>query len=132
MSEDKISSDALFQKGMDTRREALGEAKVAAFEAAKGDFDREFHDLVTAYAWGGVWSRPGLGRDTRSLLSLAMLASKGCWEEFAEHVRATRNTGATPEMIKETLLQVGIYSGVPMAWRAFGIARRVLEEMDSE
>lgn len=132
MRNDEISDSTLFKKGMGTRREVLGEDKVKAFESDKSDFDREFHDLVTAYAWGGVWSRPGLGRDTRSLLSLAMLASKGCWDEFAEHVRASRQTGATPEMIKETLLQVAIYSGVPMAWRAFGIARRVLEEMDAE
>ncbi|WP_270937085.1 bifunctional 3-oxoadipate enol-lactonase/4-carboxymuconolactone decarboxylase PcaDC [Falsiroseomonas oryzae] len=114
--------------GMAIRRSVLGEAHVARAQANVTPFDAAFQDWITANVWGGVWTRPGLPRHTRSLLTLAMMAALGRHEEFELHVKATRNTGVTPEELSEVLLQVGAYAGVPAANSAIRIAKRILSE----
>jgi 3-oxoadipate enol-lactonase/4-carboxymuconolactone decarboxylase len=114
--------------GLAIRKAVLGEAHVARAQANTTPLDAAFQEWITANVWGGVWTRPGLPRHTRSLLTLAMMAALGRHEEFELHVRATRNTGVTPEEIAEVLLQVGAYAGVPAANSALKIARRVLQE----
>jgi 4-carboxymuconolactone decarboxylase len=117
--------DDRFTAGMHVRRSVLGDAHVDRAEAAKTDFDADFQRFVTEGAWGSVWSRPGLDKRTRSLLVVALLAALGHEEELAMHVRATRNTGATPEDVKEALLMVAVYAGVPAANTAIRIAKAV-------
>jgi 4-carboxymuconolactone decarboxylase len=117
---------------MKTRRSVLGDAHVDRAESRKTSFDEDFQRLITETAWGSVWSRPGLDKRTRSLLTIAMLAAFGHHEELAMHIRATRNTGATESDVKETLLQVAIYAGVPAANTAITIAKRVYAEMAEE
>ena len=124
MSEDR------FDKGMAVRRSVLGDAHVDRAEANKTPFDEDFQRYITENAWGFVWTRPGLDKPTRSLLTLALLAAHGHWEEFAMHIRATRNTGATPEDIKEMLFHVAVYAGVPAANRGFAIAKEAYREME--
>lgn len=114
--------------GRATRAAVLGEAHVAKAEAATGDFDTPFQDFITEGAWGSVWSRPELSRRDRSLITIALLAALGHDEEVAMHVRASANTGASAEEIREALLHVAVYAGVPAANRAFKIAKRVLSE----
>jgi 3-oxoadipate enol-lactonase/4-carboxymuconolactone decarboxylase len=114
--------------GMAIRKATLGEAHVARAQQSVTPFDAAFQAWITANVWGGVWTRPGLPRHTRSLLTLAMMAALGRHEEFELHVRATRNTGVTPEEISEVLLQVGAYAGVPAANSAIKIAKRILAE----
>lgn len=113
--------------GMETRRAVLGDAHVDRAEAAKTEFDADFQRFITEGAWGSVWSRPGLTQRERSLITIALLAALGHDEEVAMHVRATANTGATADDIKEALLHVAVYAGVPTANRAFKIAKRELE-----
>jgi len=117
---------------MAVRREVLGDAHVDRASAAADDFTADFQDLITRYAWGEIWTRPGLDRRTRSCITLAMLATLHCDDELAMHVRAALRNGVTPEEIKEVLLQVAIYAGVPAANRAFEVARRALAEDDGE
>jgi 4-carboxymuconolactone decarboxylase len=116
-----------FNLGMETRRAVLGDAHVDRAEAAKTAFDTDFQAFITEGAWGSVWSRPGLTRRERSLITIALLAALGHDEEVAMHVRATANTGATAEDIKEALLHVAVYAGVPAANRAFRIAKKEME-----
>lgn len=116
-----------FDIGMETRRSVLGDAHVDRAEAAKSEFDADFQRFITEGAWGSVWSRSGLSKRERSLITIALLAALGHDEEVAMHVRATANTGATAEDIKEALLHVAVYAGVPAANRAFRIAKRELE-----
>jgi 4-carboxymuconolactone decarboxylase len=118
-----------FKQGMATRRAVLGDVHVDRAEQAKTSFDADFQQFITEGAWGSVWSRPGLSRRDRSLITLALLAALGHDEEVAMHVRATANTHATPAEIKEALLHVAVYAGVPAANRAFKIARRELDAM---
>ena len=118
-------SDDRFAAGLETRRSVLGDAHVDRAEAAKTAFDADFQRFITEGAWGSVWSRPGLDKRTRSLLVVALMAALGHEEELAMHVRATRNTGATPEDIKEVLLMVAVYAGVPAANTAIRIAKEV-------
>ena len=125
-------TDDSAKKGRHTRREVLGDAYVAKSDANRNAFNADFLDFITEGAWGSVWSRPGLTRRERSLITLALLAALGHDEEVAMHVRATANTGATPEDIKEALLHVAVYAGVPAANRAFKIAGRTLRDMESE
>jgi len=124
-------TDDLYERGMTVRKAVLGEAHVARASANATPFDRDFQDFITQYAWGGVWTRPGLERKTRSLLTIAMLAALGRTEELKLHIRATRNTGATREEVKEVLLQVAVYAGVPAANAAFHHAKAAYEEMDA-
>ena len=122
-------SDEKFNAGMKVRRAVLGDAHVDRAEGRKTDFDADFQRFITEGAWGSVWTRPGLDRPTRSLLTLVILASLGHWEEFQMHVRAARNTGATPEAIKEALFHVAVYAGVPAANRAFALAKETFAEV---
>jgi 4-carboxymuconolactone decarboxylase len=117
-----------YDDGMEVRRQVLGDDYVDAREEATTDFTREFQELITRYAWGEIWTRPGLDRRTRSCIAMTALLALGHEEEFAMHVRAARRNGLTPDEIKEVLLQVAIYCGVPAANHAFAIAERVIRE----
>jgi 4-carboxymuconolactone decarboxylase len=123
--------DELFQRGMATRRAVLGDAHVDGATARKTAFDEDFQTLITEGAWGSVWSRPGLSKRERSMLTIALLAALGHDEEVAMHVRATVNTGCSPDDIKEALLHVAVYAGVPAANKAFKIAREELAKREA-
>ncbi len=116
--------------GMEVRREVLGDAHVDRATAAATDLTREFQDFITDYAWGGIWTRPGLDRRSRSMITLTALIARGHHEELAMHVRAARTNGLSDEEIKELILQTAIYCGVPDANTAFRIAQRALQEPD--
>lgn len=120
----------LHQKGMKARRSVLGDAHVDQAQAHTTDFDAPFQELIVESAWGRVWSRPNWTKRERSIVTIALLAALGHDDEVAMHVRATRNTGATPEDITEALLHVAVYAGVPAANRAIRIAKRVLNELE--
>jgi 3-oxoadipate enol-lactonase / 4-carboxymuconolactone decarboxylase len=117
--------------GMKVRREVLGDAHVDRATAGATDFTREFQEFITEYAWGGIWTRPGLDRRSRSMITLTALIARGHHEELAMHVRAARTNGLSDDEIKELILQCAIYCGVPDANTAFRIAQRVLDELDS-
>jgi len=119
-----------FQEGMATRRKVLGDAYVDASEANRTEFNGPFLDMITEAAWGHVWSRPNWTKRERSMVTIALLAALGHYDEVAMHVRATRNTGATPEDIREALLHVAIYAGVPAANHAYKIVKQTLAEME--
>lgn len=119
---------ARYDAGMTVRREVLGDAHVDRATANTTDFTRDFQDLITEYAWGEIWTRPGLDRRSRSLITLTAMVARGHHEEFAMHVRAALRNGLTVEEIKELLLQTAIYCGVPDANTAFRIAQGVLAE----
>jgi 3-oxoadipate enol-lactonase/4-carboxymuconolactone decarboxylase len=121
-----------FEAGMAVRRAVLGEAHVARASAAVTALDAPFQDYITRTVWGGIWTRPGLPRHTRSLLTLGLMAALGREGEFVLHVRATRNTGVTPEQIAEVLLQVGAYAGVPAANHALKLAKQTLKDMEDQ
>ena len=121
-----------FEQGMKIRRSVLGNAHVDRAEANKTPFDADFQQFITETAWGTVWSRPGLDRKTRHLLTIAMMAALGKEHELALHIRATQNTGVTPDEVKEVLLQVAIYAGVPAANTAMAIDKRIYQELDEE
>jgi 4-carboxymuconolactone decarboxylase len=111
---------------MQTRREVLGDEHVDRAIANTTEFTAPFQDLITRYAWGEIWTRPGLSRPERSMITLAMLAALRQEEELAMHVRAAVRNGLTAEQIQEVLLQVAVYAGVPAANRAFAVASQVL------
>ncbi len=113
--------------GMRVRREVLGDAHVDQAIASTTDFTADFQDYITRSAWGDVWSRPGLDRQTRSAITLAVLAALGHEEELAMHVRAALRIGLSPAQIKEVLLQVAVYAGVPAANTAFRIAQPIVD-----
>lgn len=131
MSEPQLPSKRHIQ-GMATRRAVLGDAHVDRAEASSTEFDRPFQDLITEAAWGHVWSRPALTHRERSIVTIALLAALGQDDEVAMHVRATVNTGATREDIREALLHVAIYAGVPAANHAIKIAKQVFKQMDAD
>ena len=114
--------------GMAVRREVLGDDHVDRAVDRTTDLTRPFQELVTEYAWGTIWTRPGLDRRSRSLITLTALVARGHHEELAMHLRAARRNGLTVDEIGECLLQTAIYCGVPDANAAFQIAQRVLEE----
>ena len=120
--------DEFYETGMKTRREVLGDEHVERAAASAGAFGAPFQELITRYAWGGPWSRPGLDRRTRSAITLAALVSVRAEQELAMHVRAALGNGLTPDEIAEVLLHTAIYAGVPAANTAFAIARQVLQE----
>jgi len=126
------SSDALYDKGMAVRRQVLGDAHVDRASAAATDLTREFQELITRYAWGSIWTRPGLDRRSRSMIALTALIARGHHEELAMHLRAARRNGLTDGEITEVLLQSAIYCGVPDANTAFRIAQTVLAETTTE
>lgn len=121
-------SNELYNKGMETRRSVLGDAHVDKAEANKTDFDKDFQEYITNNAWGTVWSRPGLTKRERSLITIALLAALGHDEELAMHIRATKNTGATEDDVKEVLLHTAVYAGVPVANGAIKIAKKIFAE----
>jgi 4-carboxymuconolactone decarboxylase len=124
--------DSAYEAGLAVRRRILGDAHVNRSLENATAFDDEFQELITRHAWGDIWTRPGLDHRTRSLVTIALLAASGSHEELKLHVRATRNTGATLEEVKEVLLQVAVYAGVPAANSAFRIAKSTFEEMAKE
>ena len=115
---------------MAVRREVLGDAHVDRAEAAKTPFDADFQRFIVETAWGSIWTRPGLDRRSRSLITIAMLAALVRESELALHIRATRNTGVTRQEVAEVLLQVGVYAGVPAANAAMALAKRIFAEED--
>jgi 4-carboxymuconolactone decarboxylase len=115
-------------RGMEVRREVLGNEHVDNAIAKTTDFTRDFQDLITRNAWGEIWTRPGLDRRMRSAIAMTALIALGHFEELAMHVRAARRNGLSDDEIKEVLLQSAVYCGVPAANRAFAIADRVLQE----
>ena len=117
--------------GMKIRRAVLGDAHVDRAEAAKNSFSEPFQDLITRYAWGEIWSRPGLSPHTRSLLTLSMMIALNRDDEFRMHVRAALNNKVSREEIQEVLLHSAIYCGVPAANTAFHLAQEVFAEIDA-
>jgi 4-carboxymuconolactone decarboxylase len=118
--------------GMIVRREVLSDAHVDRAEARTTPFTEPFQDLITRYAWGEIWSRPGLDRRLRSAITLTALIARDHWDEFAMHVRAARRNGLTAEEIQEILLQAALYLGVPAANHAFAIAEQEIARFESE
>jgi len=118
------------RQGMTVRRAVLGDAHVDRAIAATTDFNRDFQDYITRNAWGEVWTRPGLPRATRSLLTLVMLVALNRGDEFRLHVRGALRNGVTPAQIREALLQCAVYCGVPAANAAFQLAAEVLREAE--
>ena len=118
----------LHERGTAVRREVLGDEHVDRAAARTTPFTADFQDLITRYAWGEIWTRPGLDRRTRSCITLTALVAGGHEHELALHVRAALRNGLTPDELKEVLLQTAVYCGVPAANSAFAVAQRVLEE----
>lgn len=118
-----------FNQGMKVRREVLGEQHVDKAEKKKDDFTEEFQELITRYAWGEIWTRPGLERRTRSCITLAMMIALHREDEFKLHVKAALNNGLSRDEIKEVILQSAIYAGVPAANSAFHWAQDVFQNL---
>lgn len=123
---------ATYDKGLRIRRETLGDSYVDKALAQADDFTQDLQQLVTTYCWGEVWGREGLDRKTRSIINLAMISALNRPHELAAHVRGAINNGLTKDEIKEILLQVGIYCGVPAMVDSFRIAREVLNKLEAE
>jgi 4-carboxymuconolactone decarboxylase len=123
-------SDEMHDRGMEVRRAVLGDEHVDAAIERTTPFTAEFQDLITRYAWGEIWARPGLDRKTRSCITLTALVALGRDQELPMHVRAALRNGLTADEIKEVLLQTAVYCGVPAANSAFAIAQSVLDEQD--
>jgi len=119
-----------YAKGMAVRRGVLGDAHVERTLARRNDFNADFQDFITRYAWGEVWSRPGLDRHTRSLLTLALMVALNRGDEFKMHVRAALGNGVTRDEINEVLLHSAIYAGVPAANSAYHLAEEIFAEID--
>ncbi|MEU6246972.1 4-carboxymuconolactone decarboxylase [Glycomyces sp. NPDC047010] len=115
-------------EGERVRRAVLGDAHVDRSNAARTGFDRDFGEFITEYAWGGVWSRPGLDTHTRRLLTIGVLCSLGCEDELVMHVRAALADGVTADEVKEVLLHTAVYAGLPRANRAFHLAGPLVAE----
>ena len=122
------SGDPTHERGMEVRREVLGDEHVDAAIQRTTGFTADFQDLITRYAWGEIWSRPGLDRRTRSFITLTALVALGRLEELELHVRAALRNGLSEDEIKEVLLHAAIYCGVPAANAAFAVAQRVLAD----
>jgi 4-carboxymuconolactone decarboxylase len=123
-----VNDDERHARGMEVRREVLGDAHVDAAVARTTALTEEFQDLITRYAWGEIWTRPGLDRRTRSCMTLVALVALNRMDELALHLRAARRNGLTDDEIKEVLLHCAVYCGVPAGNSAFAIAQRVLAE----
>jgi 4-carboxymuconolactone decarboxylase len=126
-----VNDDETHEAGMRVRREVLGDAHVDRAEAARTPFTEDFQDYITRAAWGSVWTRPGLDRRTRSVVTLTALIAHGHWSELEMHVAAALRNGLTAEEIAEVILQTGVYCGVPAANHAFAIARQVIEKEEA-
>ncbi|WP_420405819.1 4-carboxymuconolactone decarboxylase [Nisaea sp.] len=118
-----------YDNGMKIRRSVLGDAHVDRAEATKTAFDEPFQSFITEGAWGTVWASDHLTRRERSMITLALLAALGQWDEVAMHVRATANTGATPQDLREAMMHVAVYAGVPAANHALKIIKKTYAEM---
>ena len=118
--------DARYETGMQTRREVLGDEHVDRAKQRETPLDADFQRYITEMAWGAVWSRPDLDRRTRSLITISILAALGREHELALHIRASRNTGVSDEELREALMHVAVYAGVPAANTAFAIAKAEL------
>ncbi|MGA3176368.1 MAG: 4-carboxymuconolactone decarboxylase [Candidatus Acidiferrum sp.] len=116
------------KEGLKVRRAVLGEAHLERAQAAENEFNSAFQDLITRYAWGEIWTRPGLPRRTRSLITIAMLVALNRGDELKMHIRAALQNGVTREELREVLLQTAIYCGVPAANAAFHFAEELLSE----
>jgi len=125
-----MNEDERYDKGLAVRRAVLGDAHVDRALAKRDSFNEEFQQLITRYAWGEIWTRPGLPRHTRSLITVAMMVALNRADEFRLHVRAAFNNGVTRDQIKEVLLQAAIYCGVPAANTAFHLAEEVFAQME--
>ena len=119
-----------FDKGMAVRRAVLGDAHVDRAQNDRNEFNDEFQALITRYAWGEIWSRPGLARNTRSLITIALMVALNRSDELQMHLRAAFRNGVPRDEIKEVLLQTAIYCGVPAANSAFHLAEQVLSELE--
>ena len=124
------ADDPTFEAGIAVRRAVLGDAHVDRALAQADDFTADFQDFITRYAWGSIWTREGLGRRERSLVTLALLTALGHTEEIPMHVRAALTNGVTQAEIKEVLLHTAVYAGVPAANNAFAVAKRTLDSLD--
>lgn len=120
-----------YEAGMQVRRAVLGDAHVDRAQANRTPFNGDFQDLITRYAWGEIWTRSGLPRHTRSLMTICMMVALNREEELKLHLGAASNNGVTRDEISEALLQTAIYCGVPAANSAFAIAQKIFEEMDA-
>jgi 4-carboxymuconolactone decarboxylase len=120
-----------YEQGMRRRRQVLGDAHVDRSQANRTDFNGDFQDLITRYAWGEIWTRPGLTAHTRSLVTICMMVALNREEELKLHLRAAASNGVTRAEIAETLLQTAIYCGVPAANSAFALAQQVFAEIDA-
>lgn len=127
---ERLIMTSRFDDGMRTRRSVLGDAHVDRAEAEKTDFDLPFQQLITESAWGTVWSDESISRRERSMLTLALLAATGNFEEIPMHIRATENTGATKNDVIQAFLHVAIYAGVPKANHAIKLAKATFAEME--
>ncbi|TCO65877.1 4-carboxymuconolactone decarboxylase [Actinocrispum wychmicini] len=125
-----MTDEERYEQGMRVRREVLGDEHVDRAVAGTDDVTRDFQDYITRNAWGDIWSRPGLSKRDRSLVTLALLAALQHEGELAMHVRAALRNGVTRDEIIEVLLQVGLYAGVPTANRAFAVAQRTLADRE--
>ncbi|MBY5973895.1 Carboxymuconolactone decarboxylase family protein [Pseudooceanicola marinus] len=125
-------SNDRFEKGMEVRRSVLGDAHVDRAEAAKTDFDLPFQTLITEGAWGNVWASDGISKRERSMLTLALLAATGNFEEIPMHIRATARTGASKQDVQEAFQHVAIYAGVPRANHALKLAKQTYAEMEEQ
>jgi 4-carboxymuconolactone decarboxylase len=123
-------SESRYERGMRIRREVLGDAHVERAQAETTDFDAEFQRFITETAWGTAWAGEGLDRRTRHLATIAVLAALGHEHELEMHLRATRNTGVTPEQVRAVFQQVAVYAGVPAANRAFAIGKQVFGQSE--
>lgn len=121
-----------FDKGMATRRKVLGDAHVDRAEAAKTPFDQPFQQMITESAWGTVWAGDAIPDRERSMLTLALLAACGNFDEIPMHIRATANTGASPDDVMQTFLHVAVYAGVPKANHAIKLAKQTYAKMGVE
>jgi 4-carboxymuconolactone decarboxylase len=127
-----MDDEARAEQGMAVRRAVLGDAHVDRAAKNATEFTQPFQEFITRYAWGEIWSRPGLTRPERSIVTLTVLAALQHEDELAMHVKAALRNGLTREQIQEVLLQVAVYAGVPVSNRAFAIANRAIVEWDQE
>lgn len=121
-----------FERGKKVRESVLGPGHVARTASNRTPFNADFQDFLMEYAWGEIWSRPGLDKKTRGLITIAMLVAAGKNDELKLHIRATKHTGITREEVKELMMHAAIYAGVPTAFGAFQIAAQIFAEMDKE
>ena len=127
-----MSDKERFERGKKVREAVLGSAHVARTAGNRTPFNADFQDFLMEYAWGSIWSRPGLDHKHRSMITIAMLVGMGKMDELKLHFRATRNTGVSRDEVKEILMHAAIYCGVPAAFGAFQLAAQIFDEMDKD